>query len=186
MSSIHINVESIKFRVFDEYVSCKIVMMPGGKYDFKPYAIGYQKDSPYREILDFHINMMRETGTLENIVSSYRGQPQECPDFRSRKNKNKCEQIFRYSSCYIFSGSPLPWEIVFTAFGVLMFGAFLSVCLFITEHVLGKSKVGKLLMNGYNYRVVPPEFHENVWDSRNDVVTVEPMFKESKQYSVAF
>ena len=129
MTSIHPNVESIKFRVFDEYVSCKIVMMPGGKYDFKPYAIGYQKDSPYREILDFHINMMRETGTLENIVSSYRGQPQECPDF---------------------SGSPLPWQIVFTAFGVLMFGAFLSVCLFITEHVLGKSKVGKLLMNGYN------------------------------------
>ena len=118
-----------------------MVVMPGGKYDFKPYAIGYQKDSPYREILDFHINMMRETGTLENIVSSYRGQPQECPDF---------------------SGSPLPWQIVFTAFGVLMFGAFLSVCLFITEHVLGKSEVGKLLMNGYNYRVVPPEFHENV------------------------
>ena len=142
-----------------------MVVMPGGKYDFKPYAIGYQKDSPYREILDFHINMMRETGTLENIVSSYRGQPQECPDF---------------------SGSPLPWQIVFTAFGVLMFGAFLSVCLFILEHVLGKSEVGKLLMNGYNYRVVPPEFHENVWDGRNDVLTIEPTFKESKQYSVAF
>ena len=62
-----------------------MVVMPDGKYDFKPYAIGYQKDSPYREILDFHINMMRETGTLENIVSSYRGQPQECPDFRCRK-----------------------------------------------------------------------------------------------------
>ena len=72
-------------RVYDEFVNCKIVIMPGGKFDFKPYAIGYQKDSPYREILDFHINMMRETGTLESIVSSYRGQPQECEDYRSGK-----------------------------------------------------------------------------------------------------
>lgn len=67
-----------------------------------------------------------------------------------------------------------------------MAGGFMSVCLFITEHVLGKSKIGKVLMNGYNYRVEPPELHEDVWDNRNDVLTVEPMFKESKQYSVAF
>ena len=137
--------------------------MPGGQYDFKPYALGYQKDSPYREILDFHINMMRETGRLGNIVSSYRGQPQECTDF---------------------SGSPLPWQIVFTAFGVLLFGAFLSMSFFITEHVLGKSKVGKLLMNSYNYRIVPPDFNENLCDScRNNVLTIEPKFKESKQYN---
>ena len=62
----------------------------------------------------------------------------------------------------------------------------MSMSFFITEHVLGKSKVGKVLMNGYNYRVIPPEFHENVWDGRNDVLTIEPTFKESKQYSVAF
>ena len=60
------------------------------------------------------------------------------------------------------------------------------MCFFITEHVLGKSEIGKLLMNGYNYKVAPPELHENKWDDRNDVLTVEPMFKESKQYSVAF
>ena len=73
---------NITFRVFEEFISCKIVVMPGGKFDFKPYAIGYQKDSPYNEILDFHINMLRETGTLQSIVSSYRGQPQECEDYR--------------------------------------------------------------------------------------------------------
>ena len=137
-----------------------MVVMPGGKYDFKPYAIGYQKDSPYREILDFHINMMRETGRLEKIVTNYRGQPQVCPDF---------------------SGSPLPWQIVFTAFGVLMFGAFLSMCLFVTEHVLDKSKFGKLLMNGYNYMVVPPDFYKNAWDGRNDAFRIKP--EDSKQYS---
>ena len=74
---------TITFRVFDEFVSCKIVIMPGGKFDYKPYAIGYQKDSPYNEILDYHINALRETGTLQSIVSSYRGQPQECEDYRS-------------------------------------------------------------------------------------------------------
>lgn len=71
------------FRVVPEYIDCKILIMPGGKFDYKPYALGYQKDSPYAEILDFHINMLRETGTLESIVSSYRGQPQQCEDYRS-------------------------------------------------------------------------------------------------------
>ena len=60
----------------------------------------------------------------------------------------------------------------------------MSMSLFITEHVLGKSKVGKLLMNGYNCRVVPPDFYENTCDScRNNVLTIKSRFKESKQCS---
>ena len=69
-------------RVVPEYIYCKIVTIPGKTYDHKPYAIGYQKDSPYAEILDLHIDMMREKGTLDNIVSRYRGQPQQCVDPR--------------------------------------------------------------------------------------------------------
>ena len=65
-----------------EFIYCKIVVIPGKTYDHKPYAIGYQKDSPYAEILDFHIGMMRERGTLDNIVSRYRGEPQQCEDPR--------------------------------------------------------------------------------------------------------
>ena len=68
----------ITYRVVPEYIYCKIVTIPGQTYDHKPYAIGYQKDSPYAEILDFHIDMMREKGTLDNIVSRYRGQQQQC------------------------------------------------------------------------------------------------------------
>ena len=62
----------------------------------------------------------------------------------------------------------------------------MAVFLFILELVLGKSGVGKMLMNSYNYMVIPPPEHKNVWDDRNDVLTVEPMFKESKQYSPDF
>ena len=69
-------------RVVPEYIYCKIVTIPGQTYDHKPYAIGYQRDSPYAEILDFHIDMMREKGTLDIIVSRYRGQPQQCEDPR--------------------------------------------------------------------------------------------------------
>ena len=70
------------FRTMPEYINCQIVVIPGGKYDFKPYAIGYQKDSPYAEIFDFHIDMLRQTGILQGIVSQYRGAPQQCPDYR--------------------------------------------------------------------------------------------------------
>ena len=62
----------------------------------------------------------------------------------------------------------------------------MAVVLFIVEVLLGKSNVGKTLMNSYNYMVTPPPEHTNVWDARMDVVTVEPMFKESKQYSPQF
>ena len=53
-----------------------------GKYDFKPYAIGYQKNSPFAEILNYHIEGMRESGVLDKIKNKYRPLPQQCPDFR--------------------------------------------------------------------------------------------------------
>ena len=53
-----------------------------GKYDFKPYAIGYQKDSPYAELFNFYIDQMRENGVIESIRSKYQGSPQQCPDLR--------------------------------------------------------------------------------------------------------
>ena len=64
-----------------EYIDCKILAAPG-KYDFKPYAIGYQKHSPYAAMLDYHIEGMRESGILDNIKNTYRPSPQKCPDFR--------------------------------------------------------------------------------------------------------
>ena len=69
------------FRTTQEFVDCSIIAAPG-KYDFKPYAIGYQKHSPYAEMLDYHIEKMREAGVLDNIKKKYMGFPQKCPDFR--------------------------------------------------------------------------------------------------------
>ena len=53
-----------------------------GKYDFKPYAIGYQKDSPYAELFNFYIDQMRENGVIESIRNKYQGLPQQCQDLR--------------------------------------------------------------------------------------------------------
>ena len=47
-----------------------------------PYAIGYQKNSPYAEMFDYYIERMRETGVLDNIKSKYRASQQQCPDLR--------------------------------------------------------------------------------------------------------
>ena len=71
----------MNYRTTQEFVECKLVAAPG-KYNFKPYAIGYQKHSPYAEMLDYHIEKMREAGVLDNIKEKYMGFPQKCPDFR--------------------------------------------------------------------------------------------------------
>ena len=79
-----IELNYIKFWIIEPkslYLECKLVAAPG-KYDFKPYAIGYQKHSPYADILDYHIEKMREAGVLDNIKERYMGFPQKCPDFR--------------------------------------------------------------------------------------------------------
>ena len=58
-----------------------------GKYDFKPYAIGYQKDSPYAELFNYYIDQMRENGVIESMRNKYQGLPQQCPDLRLVKAK---------------------------------------------------------------------------------------------------
>ena len=63
-----------------EYVDCQIIVVPG-KFDFKPYAIGYQKNSPYAEIFDYYIEKMRQSGLLDSIHNKNRALPQKCPDF---------------------------------------------------------------------------------------------------------
>ena len=64
-----------------EYVDCQIIVVPG-KFDFKHFAMGYQKNSPYAEIFDYYIEKMRQSGVLDSIHNKNRGLPQKCPDFR--------------------------------------------------------------------------------------------------------
>ena len=65
----------------DPYISCKIVAAPG-KYDFKPYAYGVQKDWPFLAMFNYYINDMKEKGSLKQIQAKYEPPPQSCPDYR--------------------------------------------------------------------------------------------------------
>ena len=101
------------------YVDCKILAIPA-KYDFKPYAYGFQKDSPFLPLFNYYLKEMKEKGSLKQIQAKYDAQPQVCPDF---------------------SGKPLGVGAVFTAFGLIFFGVAAAAILFCLEkitHVLGE------------------------------------------------
>ena len=80
---------------------------------------------------------------------------------------------------YIFSGKPLTWGNVFTAFGILALGACISLGLFIIEKLSRKSKLGRMVMDSYNHRVDPPAGHANVWDTRSQALTIKSVQRES-------
>ena len=67
--------------VFDEYIDCKFIQIPG-KYDPKDYAIAYQQNSVYAELLDYWINRLIEIGVLDSLKTAYRKDGQECPSLR--------------------------------------------------------------------------------------------------------
>ena len=67
--------------VFDEYIDCKFIQIPG-KYDPKDYAIGYKQNSAYAELLDYWINRMIEIGVLDSLKAKYRKDGQECASLR--------------------------------------------------------------------------------------------------------
>ena len=86
------------FRAFPEYAACEVIAIPA-KYDFKPYAYGFQKDSPYLGIFNHYLKDMREKGSLNQILKKYEAAPQVCPDS---------------------SGLPLGFDSCFTAFLLLI------------------------------------------------------------------
>ena len=71
------------FRSTKEFIDCEIIAIPG-RYDFKPLAFGYQLNSPYAGVLDYHIKLIRENGALDQIVTKYQRGRQVCPDLRCR------------------------------------------------------------------------------------------------------
>ena len=95
------------------YSSCKIVAAPA-KYDFKPYAYGFQKDSPYLGLFNHYIKELGEKGALKQILNKYETGTQVCPDE---------------------SGKPLGFESVFTAFLALLSGFLMGLVLFVVENI---------------------------------------------------
>jgi hypothetical protein len=78
--SIHILYLFWHCRVEPEYVSCQLIDIPG-KYDFKPYSFGFQKNSPYLGLFDFYLNQLKEKGTMQQIIQEYVAKTPECPDY---------------------------------------------------------------------------------------------------------
>ena len=68
----------------------------------------------------------------------------------------KKESSLKLYILYIFSGKPLTFGTVFTAFGVVLFGLSLSLGLLLIEIIT--TKYGhvrcKRIMNAYNYRII--------------------------------
>ena len=94
-------------------MDCKIIAIPA-KYNFKPYAYGFQKNSPFLPLFNYYLEEMREGGSLDKILEEYKSQPQICPDD---------------------SGKPLGFGSVFTAFGIWCFGFGIGILIFGLEYV---------------------------------------------------
>ena len=96
---------------FTEYAECEIIAIPK-KYNFKPLAFGFQKDSPYLDIFNYYLREMIEKGVMKQISERYEAPLQVCPDL---------------------NGSPLGFESCFGAFLALIIGIIMGFVLMIFE-----------------------------------------------------
>ena len=146
-------------RTLEAYINCKIVATPA-KYDLKPYAYGFQKDSPFLPLFNYYLNEMKEKGSLKQIQVKYEPPPQVCPDY---------------------SGKSLGVGSVFAAFGVLFFGIGIAVILFGIEKITQAFGTKWSIFNSYGMVDHPVEFYENdtmallalLASKNNEIVTLE-------------
>ena len=93
------------FRPLAEYRNCKLIATPA-KYDYKPVAYGFQKNSPYLGLFNYFLKEMEEKGAMAKIRAKYENHRQVCPDM---------------------GGKPLGFESCFMAFLALLWG--IGMCL---------------------------------------------------------
>ncbi len=122
------------FRSFQQYADCKIIAIPA-KYDFKPYAYGMQKDSPFLPLFNYYLKEMREKGSMKQILDKFESPPQVCPDL---------------------NGKPLSFGAVFTAFGILFLGAGAAIILFCTEKIAALLGINLPFLYIYGLGDAPP------------------------------
>ena len=161
-------------RTLDAYIDCKIVATPA-KYDLKPYAYGFQKDSPFLSLFDFYMNEMKEKGSLEQILVKYEPPPQTCPDY---------------------SGKSLGVGSVFAAFGVIFFGVILALILFGIEKLTQVFGMKWRIFNMYGIVDHPDEFRATdtmalLASKNNEIVllkkhmlVLQTLVKSPKDYSM--
>ena len=142
------------FRNSDAYINCKIVATPG-KYNLKPVAYGFQKDSPFLPLFNYNLNKMKEKGILKQIHVKYEPKPQICPDY---------------------SGKSLGVSSVFSAFGVLFSGFGIALILFGLEKFTQSFGMKWCIFNSYGVVDHPVEFYENdkmaLLESKNNEIVL--------------
>ena len=122
---------------FEAYAECKIIAIPA-KYDFKPYAYGFQKDSPFLPLFNYYLKDMREKGSLKQILKKYEAPPQVCPDL---------------------NGEPLGFGACFTAFGLVFFGLIGALILFLVEKMADVFNTNPGFLNLFDSSYAP-EYNE--------------------------
>ena len=136
---------------FPEYRDCKLIAIPA-KYDFKPYAYGLQKDSPFLAIFNHYLRELREKGALKQILKKYESGAQSCPDM---------------------SGLPLGFDSCFTAFLALFGGLVLGLITMVLEMVSGQEKSIPYL-DSYGAEAntqVDPANMENILAVKDTIIT---------------
>ena len=108
--------------------------------------------------------------------------------FEIEKKLQKCATLLHIWCIYIFSGKPLSFGTVFTAFGVVVLGLNLSFALLLIEIITARYGCGrcKRIMNAYNYRITcnpnPPDMGWNVDRMRQLPISDNPWWKAKFLY----
>lgn len=93
-------------------------------------------------MFNYYLKQMQEKGSLKQILEKYEPQPQVCPDY---------------------SGKPLNFGAVFTAFGLLCLGAILAILLFCLEVTLTILGIDLPILHIYGVGDAPPFDETNIW-----------------------
>ena len=108
---------SIKIsRTQDEFAKCHVMAIPS-KICTMPMAFGFQKNSPYLPIFNFHIKKMIEKGTFDKFYQQFLPQPQVCPES---------------------AGKPLGFTSTLTGFLAYIAGIILGLIILIFEYQIDK------------------------------------------------
>ncbi len=62
-------------RTYAEYSDCEIIAIPE-RFDTKPYAYGFQKNSPFLGPFNYFLKQLRERGATKQILEVYESRPQ--------------------------------------------------------------------------------------------------------------
>ena len=91
-------------RATDEYVNCQIMAIPS-KMDFRSVAWTFQKHSPYLQLFNHYLKMMKEKGTLQYLYSRFKPPPQVCPDAAGNPIgfRNSITAFLAFASKYFFA-----------------------------------------------------------------------------------